>query len=491
MIRFAELFCGIGGFRFGLEKASNLSNSNSHAKGETDKEEEYSIGKRYNSLERNGTSREERTTNSRTIDKCAERQSYRCVWANDNDKYACQIYRKHYGTKELVEGDIRQINPDNIPDFDLLTAGFPCQSFSLAGKRKGFQDIRGTLFYEVVRVARIKRPLLLLLENVKGLLSNDNGKTFATILEELGRIGYWVEWQTLNSKHYGVPQNRERVFIVGHLRGSGTRQIFPVGQTDEGTVEPCGKAQGIGSRFRVANTLNCSGSGKERNLIERKIRIHRDDEKKSEIQGYSFFPETANYVDVVDNHPKNILVANTLSHRYGKDGSENLIQVQPCLTPDRANKRQNGRRFKENGEPAFTLTGQDVHGIVISNAVDCDGYLRSGARPRDENGKPQLLPIGYRRIRRLTPTECERLQGFPDGWTSSVSDTQRYKLLGNAVTTNVITFLGQKLQESNIGKGVGCVTAYNCWRCGRVYNSDYHKRCPLCGADLKEPEKKC
>ena len=196
----------------------------------------------------------------------------------------------------------------------------------------------------------------------------------ATILEELGRIGYWVEWQTLNSKHYGVPQNRERVFIVGHLRGSGTRQIFPAGQTGKSTTGSCGTAQSEGPRVRTANSLNCSESGKERNLIERKI-------------------------------------------------------VQACLTPDRINKRQNGRRFKEDGEPSFTLTGQDVHGVAI----------------------------GYRRIRRLTPVECERLQGFPDGWTQKgltkegkeidVSDTQRYKLCGNAVSTPVITFLGELLKD--------------------------------------------
>ena len=132
--------------------------------------------------------------------------------------------------------------------------------------------------------------------------------------------------------------------------------------------------------------------------------------------------------------------------------------VTPVLTQDRPEKRQQGRRFKELGEPAFTLTGQDVHGVMIANTVDQDGYLRFGHRPRDKNGKPQLIPIGYRRIRRLTPVECERLQGFPDGWTEwgidengeqvKTSDTQRYRALGNAVTTNVITFLGNKILEA-------------------------------------------
>ena len=382
-MNFAEMFCGIGGFRFGLEK------NNQDIRWRKDIE---------------GTTRQEDLQSRRIVTDPSDANSkhpegFRCVWANDNDKYACQIYRKHYGNSELVEEDITKINPKTIPNFDLLTAGFPCQSFSLAGKRKGFQDIRGTMFYEVVRVASAKRPKLLLLENVKGLLSNDNGKTFGTILEELGNIGYWCEWQTLNSKHFGVPQNRERVFIVGHLRSEPSKQIFPIRQVGEDIDESCGEAQ------------SHSGSGKERNLIERKVRIHRDDEKKSEIQGYSFFPETAEYIDVVDNHPKNILVANTVSHRYGKDGSENLLQII-----------------------------QNYHASMDLG----DGRPK---RRTLRSGRVTELSVQNQRIRRLTPTECERLQGFSDGWTEGVSDTQRYKLLGNAVTTNVIQFLGEKLLE--------------------------------------------
>jgi len=423
-ITFAEMYSGIGGIRHGLEKASNLSNSNSHAKGETDKEEEYSIGKRYNTLERNGTSREERTTNSRTIDKCAERQSYRCVWANDNNKYACQIYRKHYGEKELVEGDIRTIDPDTIPDFDLLTAGFPCQSFSLAGKRRGFEDTRGTLFYEIARVASVKRPRLLLLENVKGLLSNNEGRTFTKILQTLDELGYDVEWQVLNSKHFGVPQNRERVFIVGHLRTEPTRQIFPIGESSSVSSSNEKGRQGVAS---CLDANYHKGARRQRTFV---LQEHSFSGAKGRGRGIR------KYEDEVP----------ALTQQMGTGGN-NVPMIMPCLTPDRLEKRQHGRRFKPDGEPSFTLTGQDIHGIMIANTLDRDGYLRTGARPRDENGKPQLLPIGYRRIRRLTPVECERLQGFPDGWTEGVSDTQRYKLLGNAVTTNVIEFLGQHLSS--------------------------------------------
>ena len=133
MLKFIELFAGIGGFRIGLEK----------------------------------------------------NEKYKCLWANEVDKYACQIYRKNFGEKELVEGDIRKISAEDIPDHNLLTAGFPCQSFSIAGKRKGFNDTRGTLFFEICRIAKVKRPTLLLLENVKGLLNHDSGNTFRIILDSL------------------------------------------------------------------------------------------------------------------------------------------------------------------------------------------------------------------------------------------------------------------------------------------------------------------
>jgi len=260
-IRCCELFAGVGGFRRGLEACN-------------DEQENEMVGER-NCERRNGEDvekpepREQSDNNSIGIDsqpwagneegQCKPRierrggrnkqelhsrkeQSSRrfvTVYANDNDKYACQVYRKNYGGKELYEGDIRTVNADTIPDFDLLTAGFPCQSFSVAGKRKGFEDTRGTLFYEICRVIKAKRPRMLLLENVRGLLSHNGGETFATILHSLEDLGYWWEYQILNSKHFGVPQNRERVFIVGHLAGSGGGEVFPVfGDDEEVATEP-------------------------------------------------------------------------------------------------------------------------------------------------------------------------------------------------------------------------------------------------------------
>lgn len=347
-IKVGEMFAGIGGFRLGLERANQSLAQAQVWEGSA----RLQFDEQH--IRPNGDKSEFKVNRGQGQTDC-----FRVVWANEWDKYACQIYRKNFGEKELIEGDIREVKTTDIPDIDLLCAGFPCQSFSIAGKRKGTDESRGTLFAQIVRVASAKRPSLLLLENVRGLLSSDDGGDFAKILRSLGSLGYLLEWQVLNSKYFGVPQNRERVFIVGHLRDTGSRQIFPVecdGEEDNGIGEVAGTLQGGGH----------SGG------------LHSN-------------------------------MTGIISHSVRSGGRANL---------------------------------------VVSNCLDRDGYLRTGARPRDENGKPQLLPIGFRRIRRLTPVECERLQSFSDGWTEGVSDTQRYKCLGNAVTVNVIEFLGQQIISS-------------------------------------------
>jgi len=186
-----------------------------------------------------------------------------CDWDYDEKGekagyYANKIYRRHFkpeiGTH--ITSDIRRINPETIPEHDILTAGFPCQSFSISGKRKGFEDTRGTVFFEICRIAKAKRPTLLLLENVKGLLNHDRGRTFTIILQSLDELGYWVEWQVLNSKYFGVPQSRERVFIIGHLRERSSREIFPITRDDRCLNTAQEETRGEGSRLRVSGTLS-------------------------------------------------------------------------------------------------------------------------------------------------------------------------------------------------------------------------------------------
>jgi len=161
----------------------------------------------------------------------ATKNKAECIGYSEIDKYAIQVYEKHFKHKNY--GDITKIKEKELPDFDLFCGGFPCQSFSIAGKRLGFADTRGTLFFDICRILKEKRPRLLLLENVKGLLSHDNGNTFKTIIATLAELGYDLQWQVLNSKNFGVPQNRERVFIVGHLRATPRPKVFPIGKSSE------------------------------------------------------------------------------------------------------------------------------------------------------------------------------------------------------------------------------------------------------------------
>jgi len=212
------------------------------------------------------------------FDLALNRLGHECVYANEWDKYATIIYNKNFETKEkrvweedtqglrVGEGksnnerdkglgsggttneqhtdgstdrqpidtrDIRTVPTTDIPNHDLLVGGFPCQAFSIAGKRRGFDDTRGTLFFEIARILKDKNPKYFILENVKGLLSHDNGFTFKTIISTLTELGYDLQWQVLNSKNFGVPQNRERVFIVGHIRGQPRPEVFPITENSQ------------------------------------------------------------------------------------------------------------------------------------------------------------------------------------------------------------------------------------------------------------------
>ena len=157
---------------------------------------------------------------------------YECVGHAEIDPNAAKAYKAIYGEEGgLNYGDLREIDPKQLPDFELLCAGFPCQSFSVAGRRLGFQDTRGTVFFEIARIIAEKRPSFLLLENVPGLLSHDGGRTLTTIFSSLVEMGYHLEWMVLNSKYFGVPQQRRRLYIVGYLDARCAGKVFPLGSS--------------------------------------------------------------------------------------------------------------------------------------------------------------------------------------------------------------------------------------------------------------------
>lgn len=385
-----------------------------------------------------------------------EQAGHKCVGFCEWDKYARTAYKAMYDTEgEWENHDVRTVRPYDVPDADLWCFGFPCQDISVAGKQKGLQEgERSGLFYEIMRLLagrkKEDRPRWLLVENVKNLLSIGNGFDFARLLLEVGGYGYSLQWQVLNSKDFGVPQNRERVFIVGYLGEICGREVFPLRPADgENPCELKEITQGIADAQRIydsnglARTLKgeSGGQGGKTGLYAIRFRYPERGEGSRE----------KGYMEQVD-------CASALTSKHCGDQTadcSNGVLVAPVLTPDREKTRQNGRRMKELGEPSFTLTAQDRHGVAIYQRPR--GYNKGGMH----DVAPALSISAWQennlladnvRIRRLTPRECWRLQGFPDEYfdrakAAGISDTQLYKQAGNSVTVNVARVIGERLKE--------------------------------------------
>ena len=346
-MKYFSMFSGIGGFEKGIEQA--------YENNQVDNRELRQRARLQSEWDSSDTESKQGGN---------EQSQPTCIGYSEIDKYAIQIYERHFNHTNY--GDATKIDARELPDFDLLVGGFPCQAFSIAGKRGGLDDARGTLFYDIARIAKEKRPQHLLLENVKGLLSHDNGRTFKLIISTFAELGYNLEWQVLNSKNFGVPQNRERVFIIGHLGRCCGRQVFPIGQND-------GKADEL--QRHIANTLTARYEGAQ---------------------------ATGTYVGESKQHAQKINVVGTLDEGTWAARNESIRRV-----------------YGTDGLAPTIPTGTG-----------------GGVMPKISTEM---------RIRRLTPTECERLQGYPDGWTNFVSDSQRYKTLGNSISVPVVQYLVEKL----------------------------------------------
>ena len=412
-IRFFDLFSGIGGFREGLRRAGGFT----------------------------------------------------CVGHCEVDAYADKNYRLLFDTEgEWFCNDARTIETERMPDFDLLCAGFPCQAFSIAGKREGFADARGTLFFEIARLVADKRPAYFILENVPGLLSHDKGRTFHTILSTLSELGYGVEWKVLNSKDFGVPQSRKRVYLVGYLdrRCAGKILPFPAANGTSLVQIQTGRQ---GERIYNAEGLSCTltsgagGVGGKTGLYEVGVPI-----KENTKQGYKMaYPGDSIDLGYAGMNTRRGRVGHQIAHTLTtgiQQGTLHFVDLsvpplvtEQCrclntrqsgihnhkgecsgvlkeegaravLTPGREETRQNGRRMKEPEEPMFTITATDRHGVAYRG-----------------------------RIRRLVPRECLRLQGFYDWQIDRIeqdtSDSQLYKQAGNGVTVNVIEAIGTLLRQAD------------------------------------------
>lgn len=385
-IRFFDMFSGIGGFRSGLEAVGG----------------------------------------------------FECIGHCEIDKHANQAYNAIYDIKpqEVYFEDARKINPYDLPHIDLICGGFPCQAFSIAGRRGGFEDSRGTLFFEIARIAAVKRPSYLLLENVPGLLSHDGGRTFATILGTLSDLGYDVTWEVLNSKDFGVPQSRKRVYIIGYFRERCAGEILSFRETNGASlmqIIPGREGNRIYSPRGVSITLtsNAGGFGGKTGLydVNAPVKIRTADGVKLVYppinHGRRFSFIDMNFPPNLTDHARCITARQDsgISNRKGEHSGV-FIEDEPraILTPERVTVRQRGRRYKEPNEPMFALTVCDRHGII-----------RHG------------------RVRRLMPIECWRLQGFNDvqfnkAVATGLKDGHLYKMAGNAVSVPVVSAIGRRLK---------------------------------------------
>lgn len=347
-----------------------------------------------------------------------------CVGHCEIDKYADQSYRALFDTKgEWFREDVREADPDEMPDFDLLCGGFPCQSFSIAGHRGGFADPRGTLFFEIARLTAAKRPAYLLLENVPGLLNHDGGRTFAAILHTLDGLGYGVEWQVLNSKDFSVPQSRKRVYLVGYLDERCRGKILPFTET-AGTPLKQIRSGAQGERVYSTEGVSCTLAA----------------------QAGGFGGRTGLYctgVPIKENTKKGYKMA------------------YPGDSVDLAYPTLNTRRGRVGRKIAHTITTGSSQGTLCCVDMNEEPELTDYARCRTakQNGgirshKREASGVWDGcRIRRLTPRECLRLQGWTDDRIDLVlplqSDAQLYKQAGNGVTVNVVEAIGKRLAAAH------------------------------------------
>ena len=370
------------------------------------------------------------------FDLAMKRKGIEIIGACEIDKFARQIYEKNFPGIKIYE-NATKLNAKDLPDFDILAAGFPCQPFSKAGLGKGFDDIRGTLVFEILRITREKRPSILLLENVKGLLSNQNGSTFIRILQEFEKLGYLLQWQTINSSAF-TAQNRERIFIIGYSRESRRQKILPIREPNE-TNEGVRRCKQIG--YLENETYESAGRVYSSEGLARTIK--------------STFDRTGKY-GIIITHGKiyNLArnLANTLTTKYRNDWKrDRTLIAEPVNVQTSGRKGHIEKRIKSGfGQIGTHFGGSHKHqDNLVCEAVQLTGTWKQHGRKFKKTGEPSFCVLTNdvngifdgMRIRRLTPVECERLQGFPDNFTKGISDNQRYKCLGNAVTVPVIEYI--------------------------------------------------
>jgi len=456
-------------------------------------------------------------------------------FACDIDKYAKETYLKNFKPKLFAE-DITTLDMQDLPYVDLLVFGFPCQAFSTAGKRKGFDDTRGTLFYDALRYLKEHKPRYFIAENVKGLLSHDNGKTFQTIIDCLAKttnyqmslmpfenLGYHIHYKVLNTKDFGIPQNRERIFIIGIRDDEDNNFNFPKEiplelklkdilqdnpdskyYLSKNTILEKGRGNVLYHRKgfatntqvydinKICGTIDtCTGGGRQPHILVdekyylsdkaiAKIKRHKNkslngDPTKggtghlSKEDGTSYCLDTGNNQAIELQRLEDVkLTATKRVNETPKEINEFLrkhknISIQEIADKLNIPKTQAEHYFRTDNSRAIPsveiwnklkelLNFDSRYDKQVCEIEQSEYTFESASRLYSDKGLGATLQTTentlYKtknKIRRLTPVECERLQGFPDNFTAGVSDTQRYKQMGNTISVPVIQAIIKKL----------------------------------------------
>jgi DNA (cytosine-5)-methyltransferase 1 len=372
------------------------------------------------------------------------------------DKYAIQVYKDKFKDSNYV-GSVTDVRGGDLPNIDLITFGSPCQDFSLAGKRKGLGGERSSLISEAIRLIREKRPRVFVWENVKGTFSSNNRQDFAAILQAFTNIGgYRLEWQLLNTKWF-LPQNRERIYLVGYLGDGSGGQIFPIGESSKQINELQGQQ---GNTCTLTTRYGADGNGsyiierkldaQEVEIIDKRGNIKADQNNiPTVVAGYHKHPSDSPYLEIKTNNLKGYEVA--------EEGDSINYSVPNSKT-------RRGRVGKGVAQTLDTACNQAVIGAMRGRNPENPSDRTTGSPTEqrleiNQNGTSNTLTsvgkdnlVVSNKIRRLTPIECERLQGFPDDWTKQgtegmISDTQRYKMCGNAVTVDVVEAVAERIKQ--------------------------------------------
>jgi len=341
-----------------------------------------------------------------------------CVGYSEIDKYAIQCYEQNHKNVKNY-GDCKIINPNDLPDFDLLTGGFPCQSFSLAGKRLGSKDKRGLLFFDIIKIAKVKKPRYMLLENVKGLLSIKHKEIFDLMLEKLDEIGYTVFYHIFNTKDFGLPQNRERVFFICFLKSEDVNS-FKI---------PNKKELNLFLKDVLDKDVEQKYFLKEDRI--KKLMLHINDKHKNDIIQLNKPRHSSQRVYDING------IAPTLTAGNNGGGKE------PCkiIQLDASNIRREGkfRTYNDYSRCINTSQGGGHTPYIIHNCLT-EAIGRSGSSSEFKNSCQKVYDSSLQ-IRKITPIECFRLMGFlkDEINLNGLSDTQKYKLAGNGWDINLVS----------------------------------------------------